>query len=300
MKVHQGFPNNSQIQNAVVTTGSFDGVHVGHKVIIDRLKRRARELEGESVLITFYPHPRTVLYPETSGKNLMMINSQDEKIKLLEKLGLDHLIIVEFTLDFSKTSSVNFIRKYLVSQLHVKHVIIGFNHHFGHNREGDLEYLQELGQFYSFSVEEIPEQDIHNESVSSTKIRKSLQEGYIQRAKAYLDHPYGLTGNVSIEKEFEKITLYSLSSFEDEKLLPPSGGYAISYHSGDKRYKGSLWICEDSNHSILFSLEEEAHLTDTHVVILEFHKRISDGRMLADLSPDIIEKDFLIVEELIY
>jgi len=300
MKVHYGFPDSSQIANAVVTTGSFDGVHVGHKVIIDRLKRRARELQGESVLITFYPHPRTVLYPETAGKNLMMINSQVEKIKLLEKLGLDHLIIVEFTMDFSRTSSVDFIRKLLVSRLQVKHVIIGFNHHFGHKREGDLEYLLELGKFYNFSVEEIPEQDIHNESVSSTKIRKSLKEGYIQRANAYLDHPYVLSGHIGSAQNFEEIILYPLNSFEDEKLLPPAGGYAISYHAGDMRCKGGLWITQDTTHNILLSLEANVGFALDQTVIFEFHKRISEGLSLADISALEIERDLQIVEELIY
>ena len=193
MLVHRSLEGLS-IKKAVVTTGSFDGVHIGHKTILNRLRTIARETGGTSVLVTFYPHPRKVLYPSTQGKDLMMINTQAEKIRLLEKAGLDHLVIIPFTLEFSKTSSVDFIRKILVEKLNVSCVVVGFNHHFGHNREGNFDYLYELGKFYNFSVEEIPEQDIHNEFVSSTKIRKAILEGNIQRANAYLDHEFFMMG----------------------------------------------------------------------------------------------------------
>ncbi|MBC7126531.1 MAG: riboflavin biosynthesis protein RibF, partial [Bacteroidales bacterium] len=130
MKVHYGFDGIGEITNPVVTTGSFDGVHLGHKVIINRINEIAQSIGGESVLITFYPHPRKVLYPETAGKNLMFILSQREKIELLSKTGLDHLIIVKFTLEFSKISSVQFIRDYLISKLNARYIVVGFNHHF--------------------------------------------------------------------------------------------------------------------------------------------------------------------------
>lgn len=194
MRVHYGFDEVGAITNPVVTTGSFDGVHLGHKVIINRINEIARSIGGESVLITFYPHPRKVLYPETAGKNLMFILSQREKIELLSKTGLDHLIIVKFTLEFSKISSVQFIRDYLISKLNARYIVVGFNHHFGHNREGDYEELKQLSSELKFMVEEIPEQDIQQETVSSTTIRKALLEGKIQRANAYLDHYYMIIG----------------------------------------------------------------------------------------------------------
>ncbi|MFW6096385.1 MAG: adenylyltransferase/cytidyltransferase family protein, partial [Bacteroidota bacterium] len=190
MEIHRSFDINKKIKNPVVTTGSFDGVHIGHKTILQRLKKIANEIDGETVLITFYPHPRKVLYPETHGKNLKLISTQREKIFLLEQAGLDHLIIVNFTREFAKTTSHQFVEDILVGKLDARRIIVGFNHHFGHNREGDYEYLYELAKTHDFEVEEIPEQDVENETVSSTTIRQALSEGKIQRANAYLDHYY--------------------------------------------------------------------------------------------------------------
>ena len=166
MKIFKNFDEAESIHNAVVTTGSFDGVHIGHKVILQRLKKLADETGGETVLITFHPHPRKVLYPDTAGKDLYLINSQREKIELLEKAGLDNLIIVDFTVEFSKITSVDFVKNILLNKVHARKIVIGFNHHFGHNREGDYEELRKLGIEYGFDVEEIPEQDIQNETVS--------------------------------------------------------------------------------------------------------------------------------------
>ena len=135
MKIFRGFDAVRGIRNPVVTTGSFDGVHIGHKTILNRLRMLARNHNGESVLITFDPHPRKVLYPDTAGKNLKLINSQEEKLKLLEKAGLDNLIIVTFTREFSRITSEQFVRDLLHDVLHARVVVVGFNHHFGFNRK---------------------------------------------------------------------------------------------------------------------------------------------------------------------
>lgn len=301
MKVHHGFTD-IDIQKAVVTTGSFDGVHWGHQAIIRRLKKRAQEIGGQTVLITFYPHPRKVLYPDAAGKDLKMINSQQEKIDHLASLGLDHLIIVEFTMEFSKTTSVDFIRNYLVKCLNVSHVIIGFNHHFGYNREGDLEYLTELGKYYGFTVEEIPEQDIQNESVSSTKIRKALKEGYIQRANAYLDHPYQLTGQISARNPISH-DLLELSSVDEDKLLPPTGSYAISVKIEHKRYKGVLWILKPGNQSknqIMVKVPGYPLDRIGNPMVVEFHKCLEKMDRSGVPDQDVIEEGLRSVEELIY
>lgn len=245
MKVHYGLENVTRIKNPVITTGSFDGVHIGHKTILNRICEIASDIGGESVLITFHPHPRKVLYPDTAGKNLLLINSQREKIELLSKTGLDHLIIVEFTKEFSNISSIDFIRSVLVNKLKVRKVVIGFNHHFGHNREGDFDYLYELGQYYGFGVEEIPEQDIHRETVSSTLIRKALLEGKIQRANAYLDHLYIIMGTLKDGSETCKALEFStcrLPVKDENKLIPPDGVYAVSVLIEGNYYKGILNI----------------------------------------------------------
>ena len=231
-----------KINKAVVTTGSFDGVHIGHKIIIDRLNQLADEIGGESVLITFHPHPRKVLYPEQT--DLKLINSRQEKISLLEKTGLKNLIIHPFSIEFSQTSSYDFIIKYLIGMLNAKTIVIGHNHHFGHNRQGDYSYLYDLSVEHKFTVEEIPLKDIENETVSSTKIRKALKEGNIQRANAYLDHQYIITGplsNVSALENLNSFKSFDIIIEEKEKLIPPAGIYAANLML-DKEYMKAMAV----------------------------------------------------------
>jgi riboflavin kinase/FMN adenylyltransferase len=253
MQVHFGFEEATNIKNPVVTTGSFDGVHIGHKTIINRINEIARSINGESVLITFYPHPRKVLYPETAGKELMFISSQKEKIEQLRKAGLDHLIIVKFTIEFSRTSSEHFIRDVLVGQLGAKFIVVGFNHHFGHNRQGDYEYLYNLSKELNFGVEEIPEQDIQHETVSSSTIRKAIKEGRIQRANAYLDHKYIIVGGLGkgthIFQDIEFPTLI-VQIEEAGKLIPPDGVYAVAAQWNGKQYKAMAIVWRDHSEDV--------------------------------------------------
>jgi riboflavin kinase/FMN adenylyltransferase len=243
MQVHKGYNNLPSIKNPVVTVGSFDGVHLGHKVIIDRLNNIAKKINGESVLISFYPHPRKVLYPDTIGKELNLINSQKEKILQLDKAGLNHLIIIEFTKEFSQITSQKFVEEILLQKIHASSIIVGFNHHFGHNREGDYSYLYNLAKNRNFKVEEIPEQDLENETVSSTIIRKALKEGRIQRANAYLDHLFICIGKLlEGSAECRKIGFPTLkfNIEEDVKLIPFPGVYAISLEYENKRFRGMM------------------------------------------------------------
>jgi len=288
MKVHYGFEDIESIKNPVVTTGSFDGVHIGHKTIINRINEIARNVEGESVIITFYPHPRKVLYPETEGRKLMFILSQREKIELLSKAGVDHLIIVKFTLEFSKVSSLDFIKKYLVEKLHAKYIVVGFNHHFGHNREGDYDELKQLSLLYGFDVEEIPEQDIQQETVSSTTIRKSLLEGRIQRANAYLDHQYIIIGALGKGTHlFEQVEFPTLTVQIEElgKLIPPEGVYAVTLEWNSASYRAMVIVWSEKTPSDEFEVSNrnvELHILDfdkkfyNQDAKLYFHKRIAE------------------------
>jgi riboflavin kinase/FMN adenylyltransferase len=313
MKIFYDLDNLSSIKNPVVTTGSFDGVHIGHKTILNRLNEIASNINGESVLITFHPHPRKVLFPDSAGKTLLLINSQKEKIELLRKTGIDNLVILNFTREFSEISSIDFIRNILVAKLKAKKVVIGFNHHFGHNREGDFEYLYELGQYYNFGVEEIPEQDIHNETVSSTLIRKALLEGKIQRANAYLDHHYIIISELFHGSETcRKINFPTLRVKIDEenKLVPCDGVYAVNVLIDGEYYKGILNI---KNSLPLEIRRIEDILIDIHLFDFEnkligksatvfFAKRIRDE--LDFVNPEEMEKqlksDLAEVNELIY
>jgi riboflavin kinase/FMN adenylyltransferase len=301
------------IKNPVVTTGSFDGVHVGHKAIIRRLKDIARKIGGETVLITFDPHPRRVLYPETAGKDLLMILSQKEKIELLEKTGLDHMIIIPFTKKFSEISSSEFIEKYLVEMLHTRTVVVGFNHQFGFRREGDFSHLYKLGRKFGFNVEEIPEQDIQNESVSSTKIRKALMDGNIQRANAYLDHYYLVKGIAYLTELSETGVdreVFRLEPDERVKLIPPDGVYAVSIVCGSWHNKGlvNIYNREIINSSLSESTKIDflpivtGYQFDSREATLYFHKKLRDRDVLTDQSIKVkqLEKDLIEVSELIF
>ena len=156
MKIYHSISEFKNVKKAIVTTGTFDGVHFGHRKIIQRLNKIAIQQGGESVLLTFYPHPRMVLFPD--DHQLQLINSLDEKIELLKKVGVQHLIIHPFTKEFSRTKSLNFVRDVIVNQLHTHKLVIGYDHHFGRNREGTFEHLKEFAPVYGFEVEETPAQ----------------------------------------------------------------------------------------------------------------------------------------------
>lgn len=298
MKIYNGFDEVQSIRNAVVTTGSFDGVHVGHKVILLRLKKLAREIDGETVLITFDPHPRKVLYPDTSGKAFYLINSRREKIELLRKAGVDNLIIVEFTLEFSKITSVDFVKNILLSKLHAKKIVIGYNHHFGHNREGDHEKLHQLGREYGFDVEEITEQDIEHESVSSAKIRTALLEGNIQKANAYLDYHYIIMGYIQecnpVLKEIG-FPGFSVRIEEESKLIPPNGVYAVRVKDDQQSYRGMCFIRKTGNSSrdaiVEFFLFDKPEQLSGKTAIVLFHKRIREEKNLD--TPEELKKQLL-------
>jgi riboflavin kinase / FMN adenylyltransferase len=283
VKIFTDFENLGFLKNAVVTTGSFDGVHRGHKVILQRLKKLAFETGGETVLITFHPHPRKVLYPDTIGKDLFLLNSQQEKIELLRKAGLDNLIIVNFTLAFSKISSVEFVKNILLNKIHAKKIVIGGNHHFGHNREGDSEKMHQLGVEYGFDVEEIPEQEIEDESISSGKIREALLEGNIEKANTYLDHPYIIMGELKdtrLPDNEMDFPVFSLRIEEESKLIPKDGVYAISALDSEHLYRGLCFIKKKGSSSteagvLFYLISKPAELSGTTATIL-FHKFIRE------------------------
>ncbi|MCU0472337.1 MAG: adenylyltransferase/cytidyltransferase family protein [Bacteroidales bacterium] len=284
MKIFRGFEEANGIKNPVVTTGSFDGVHIGHKKILARLKMLAEKYNGESVLITFDPHPRKVLYPETAGKDLKLINSREEKLELLKKAGLDNVIIVEFTKEFSKVTSEEFVRDYLHEMLMAKVVVVGFNHHFGFNKEGDYKHLWGWREKYNFEAEEIPEQEVQHETVSSTKIRKAISEGYIQRANAYLDHYYIIMGKPEGREPAGSLSFMKIPITEECKILPATGIYAVSVVCDQMKSRGMSVICQESGKKpevYVHIFENEEKFPGNNSLIL-FHKMIYGSVSLAD------------------
>jgi riboflavin kinase/FMN adenylyltransferase len=306
MKIFRSFEDAKVIRNPVVTTGSFDGVHIGHKTILKRLKMLAEKHDGESVLITFDPHPRKVLYPDTAGKDLKLITSQEEKLNLLEKTGLNNVIIIEFTREFSKVTSEEFVRDFLHGILCAKVVVAGFNHHFGFNKEGDYKKLWAWQGLYNFEAEEIPEQEVQHETVSSTKIRQAISEGYIQRANAYLDHYYIITGKASgynCDEPVDLKSFFKLSLTEECKLLPSPGIYAISVESGTLSSKGMalIHISPEKKAVVMLDIFDNLNLSPDHKITASFHKKIHGAVNLSDsISIAKIEMARKEISELIY
>jgi len=287
MKIFRSFYEASAIRNPVVTTGSFDGVHIGHKTILNRLKMLAEKYDGESLLITFDPHPRKVLYPDSAGKNLKLINSQQEKLELLRKAGLENVLIIEFTRDFSETTSEEFISNYLHGILKTKVVVAGFNHHFGFNQEGDYRQLWEMQGKYNFEAEEIPEQEVQNETVSSTKIRQAIKEGFIQKANAYLDHYYIVIGKPVIypyENAACPVSLVKFPLAEECKLLPADGIYAVSVESGTVYTKGMVIIngMQTGGSEVLLHLFGNDPYPLEKDTTVYFHKKVHGALNLTD------------------
>ena len=243
MKVYKHLSEFNPIKNAVVTTGTFDGVHIGHQKIIHRVKEIAHQIAGESVIITFHPHPRLVLFPEDN--HLKMLNTLPEKIKLIEASGIAHLIIIPFTKEFSRLSSVDFIQQILVDQIGTKKLVIGYDHHFGKNREGSFEHLKHYGPSYGFEVEEIPKQDINDVGVSSTKIRTALAQHHIAIANQYLGYPYAIEGIVVKGDQIGRSIGFPTANIqiqESHKLIPADGIYAVHIEWQSQTYKGMLYI----------------------------------------------------------
>ncbi len=221
----QSFQSN---QKTIVTIGTFDGVHMGHKKILERISKRAISMNCESLALTFFPHPRMVLQHDTSIK---LLNTLEEKIKLLEQLGLDNLIIHPFDKKFSQLSAEDFVKKILVDQLHVQKIVIGYDHRFGRNRTADISDLIQFGSKYNFEIEEISAEEINDIAVSSTKIRNALMDGEIETAADYLGYRYSLTGKVVKGKQLGRTIGFPTANIEvDEtyKLIPKNGVYIVS------------------------------------------------------------------------
>ena len=211
----------------VITIGTFDGVHIGHLKILNKIINHAKSTELKSSVLTFFPHPRMVLQKDTDIK---LLNTIDEKISILERLGLDVLIIHPFTVEFSRLTATEFVRDILVNTLNIKKVIIGYDHRFGRNRNANITDLIAFGNALDFTVDEIPAQEIDDVSVSSTKIRKALEDGDIDTANSYLGYDYMLTGIIVRGKGIGKQLGYptaNLSIEEDYKLIPKNGVYIV-------------------------------------------------------------------------
>ncbi len=242
MKIYND-PEQLEARNPVVTIGTFDGVHSGHKKVIARLKEIARKVDGETVIFTFYPHPRMVLFPEEN--NIRLLTTLDEKIALFEQAGIDHLIVFPFTREFSQLSYSDFVKQVLVDKIHTHHLVVGYDHKFGKNREGGYEFLQKCAAEYGFSIEKLDVLLINETNVSSTKIRKALDEGNIVKANRYLGYRFTLHGTVIEGQKLGRQIQFptaNVQSSDPYKIIPGHGVYTVLVRVNGQTYKGMLNI----------------------------------------------------------
>ena len=268
MKVYYSLEDFNPVDNLVVTIGTFDGVHLGHRKLISRIREVASDIGGETLIITFFPHPRMILYPQEHGVELL--NTTQEKSSLLEETGIDHLIIQPFDREFSELSSEDFIRKILVKKLKVRKLIIGYDHRFGKNREGGFEELLKYSEKYGFEVEEIAEEDVNDIAVSSTQVRNALKRGDAEVATSFLGRPYTLTGMVMQGNKIGRTIGFptaNLQIAESYKLIPSEGVYVVEVELMNEIYYGMLSIGRRP------TLEHNGKLS-IEVYILDFNREI--------------------------
>ena len=264
MKVFRSLEEYEPGPYTVATIGTFDGLHLGHQAIFTRMKAVAAAHQGETTLISFHPHPRLVLFPENNP--LRLLQSLEEKIDLLQEWKLDKLLLLPFTKEFSRTSSRSFVQEVLAKQVQVKHVIIGYDHHFGKNRTGSIEELQSLSKKCGYTVEQIGPQAVESSNVSSTKIRRALEEGDIATANTYLDYTYSIRGRVVHGEKKGREFGYPTANIEPDeqwKLIPKEGVYLVSVkvEANDQLLYGMLSIGRKPTLGE-FDLVSEVHILD--------------------------------------
>lgn len=273
MRIFNNLNDLPDFRNAVVTIGSFDGVHSGHQMILKKLNSLAKNVGGESIVITFHPHPRQVIFP--NDDSLRLITTIDEKVKLFERYDIDNVVVVPFTVEFSQQSADEYIEKFLVGKFNPKYIVIGYDHRFGKNRIGDINYLKWHGTKLDYEVLEIEKQDVESIVVSSTKIRNALETGMVADAAKLLGHRFTLTGQVEHGKHIGSTIGYptaNLKITQKHKLIPADGVYAVLVHHREKRYSGMLSIGNRP------SIEDDNRRT-IEVNIFDFHKKIYNDRL---------------------
>lgn len=291
MQVFYGLDQLPQFKNPVITIGTFDGVHLGHASIIDRLKKRAAQVNGESLIITFDPHPRRVLSP--SNNTIELLTTLDEKILALSSLGVDNLVVVPFTREFAEIPARDYIREFIVRHFHPNTIIIGYDHHFGKNREGNYQLMESLKDEFGYTLEEIPVQEIQHSAISSTRIRKALHAGDIGKANDYLGKPYVLRGTVIHGEQRGRGLGFPTANIhvgEESKLIPANGVYAVRVTLADSVYNGMMNIGYRPTIGLNHNRSLEVHILgfdgDLYGQVLEvaFVGRLRDEKKFADVG----------------
>ncbi len=284
MRVFYQLDSLPAFKKSVVTIGSFDGVHLGHQKILHKVKELARSVGGESIVITFHPHPRLVVYPK--DKSLKLINTIEERVALFENYGIDNLVVVPFTVKFSQQSADEYIEKFLVEKFHPTYIVIGYDHRFGLNRQGNIDYLKWHSGRYQFQVEEIQRHDVEAIAVSSTKIRRAIEKGDVKTARQLLGHPFSICGKVVKGQRIGHQLGFPTANVEvgdPHKILPPTGIYAVEVVHQEKEYHGMLYI---GNRPTLEAFDNRT----IEVNIFDFNKTIYGDRLTIRMV-DFIRED---------
>lgn len=265
--------------HTVATIGTFDGVHIGHRTILERIIATAHARQGEALLISFHPHPRLVLFPENNP--LRLLHTLDEKIALLEEIGIDRLLLIPFTREFSRIPSRQFVQEVLVETAQIERIVIGYDHRFGKNRTGGLQELQEMSPEFGYEVEEISAQSIDEAKVSSTKIRRALQEGDVETAAKYLGYTYSFAGRVIHGEKAGRTLGYPTANLDPEdplKLIPGRGVYFVKARVRARSYYGMMSIgikptmgeFSQTQEVYLFDFDQDIYGETVRVSFLEF------------------------------
>ena len=241
MKVHYKLPSLPVFKNAVITIGTFDGVHMGHRQVLAKLKQEAINADGESVLITFDPHPRKII--QTASLPIKLINTLDEKVELLEEFGIDHLVIIEFNTAFAEQTAEEYIRDFLIRQFQPHTIIIGYDHRFGKNRAGDYKLLEKMAEVYHYRLKEISAHEMNEIKISSTRIREALMQGNMDDVNHLLGYTFFFSGKVEDGDKLGRQLGYptaNLKLLDDEKIIPGDGIYAVYATLENTKYKGMM------------------------------------------------------------
>lgn len=284
----------------IVTIGTFDGVHLGHQKILERLKELKEKTGLKTVVLTFEPHPRKVLFPEQ--KDLKLLTLIDEKLHLLEKYGVDVTVVYPFSKQFSELSSDFYIEEILLRSLKVKYLVIGYDHKFGKNRSGDINTLKKLAPAHDFNVEEISAKDVDHIAISSSKIRKAIEEGHLELASEFLGHPFSLEGTVVKGKQLGRELGYPTANVRpegEEKIIPKIGVYFVEVVIGNTDYYGMMSIGINPTTDNDNQVKLEVNIFDFNgdiydrTIRINFLKRLRDEKKFANLTElkQAIEKD---------
>jgi riboflavin kinase/FMN adenylyltransferase len=296
MKIYNKLSDFEPKGNAVVTTGTFDGIHVGHQKIIQRLREKAKEINGETVLLTFWPHPRLIISP--NDDNLKLLTTIDEKTEILEKLGIDHFVVLPFTREFSELSSEKYIEEILLQGLGTKAMVIGYDHRFGKNREGGIDYLRQHSERFKIEIEEISRQELENITISSTKIRNAILTGDVKTANELLGRNYQFSGPVVKGRQLGRTIGFPTANIQVQKkykLIPKNGVYATQVFLRNKQYRGIMNIGNRptveglgrTQEVHIFEFSDDIYGETIKVEILEFIREETKFDNIGDLIKQI-------------